>query len=139
MIRFTSQAFASAGIRLLGAMFVAVSLAPLAAAETADPPREKLCCAVPSGDEAPADHMIGQWQVTDSRAGLPLRKGERITFRRDGTMAGSSGTCRYAMLRGELTVSCGDETRQGTLQFLDDDKAVWHVDGGASVTIEIAE
>lgn len=139
MIRCPPKVITGAAVRMVGAMLLAVSLARLAPAETAEPPREKLCCAVPSGDEAPADHMIGQWRVTESRNGMPLRPGERVTFRRDGTMAGASGTCRYAMLRGELTVSCANGTRQGTLEFLDDDRAVWHVDGDTSVTIEVVE
>lgn len=139
MNRRPPKVIACAAVRVIGAMLLAVSLARLAPAETAEPSREKLCCAVPSGDEAPADHMIGQWRVTESHHGMPLQMGDRVTFRRDGTMAGASGICRYAMLRGELTVSCANCTRQGTLEFLDDDRAVWHVDGGSSVTIEVVE
>lgn len=139
MFRSIPTAIIGVGARFCGAALLAISLAPMASAEAPDPPAQKLCCAVPSGDEAPADHMVGRWRVTESRPGMPMRQGEQVTFRRDGTMAGSSGTCRYTMLRGELTVSCPAGTQQGTLEFLDDDKAVWHLDGDRAVTIEVVE
>ena len=139
MIRCIPKAIFSASVRLCGAALLGMSLVPMASAEAPDPPAQNLCCGVPSGDEAPADHMVGRWRVTESRPGVPMRQGEQVTFRRDGTMAGSSGTCRYTMLRGELTVSCPSGTRQGTLEFLDDDKAVWHLDGERAVTIEVVE
>ena len=122
---------------LAGALLAIAAAAPSASAQSGQPAVQPLCCGVPPGDEARADHMIGQWRVTEAQSGMPMREGERVTFRRDGTMAGSSGTCRYTMLRGELTVTCPSGTRQGTLEFLDDDKAVWRIDGEAAVTIEL--
>lgn len=120
---------------LLAAAFALASFAPTAAAEPGDPAAQPLCCAVPPRDEATADHVVGRWVVLEAGIGAPVREGQRLEFRRDGALTTTLGACRYSILRAELTVACAGGTRQGRLEFIDDDKVVWRVEGEAPVTI----
>jgi len=122
----------------IAALLLAI-LAPPALAETGEPAAEPLCCAVPPREEATADHLVGRWVVTEAAPGAPVKPGQRLAFRRDGAVTSALGTCSYSILRAELTVVCPNGTRQGTLEFVDDDKVVWRVEGEAPVTIETAE
>ncbi len=122
-------------IRLGSAVLMLAIFAPSGFAETAEPKAEPLCCAVPPRDEATADHLVGRWVVIEAAPGAPFQHGQRLVFRRDGAVASAIGICRYSILRAELTVVCPDGTRQGTLEFVDDDKVVWRVEGEAPVTI----
>lgn len=94
--------------------------------EGAQPP---LCCGVPSRDEVTADQVFGRWVVTHAPIGMPMRAGERVEFRGDGTLATARGACRYAVLRAELTVSCAEKTEAGAVRFEDDTKLIWRHDG----------
>jgi hypothetical protein len=125
--------------RLVGATLLLAALAPSVLAETGEPATQPLCCAVPPREEATADHLVGRWVVTEAAPGAPVREGQRLAFRRDGAVTSALGACRYSILRGELTVVCPNGTRQGTIEFVDDDKVVWRVEGEAPVTIETAE
>ena len=126
-------------LRLAGAALLLAIFAPPALAETGEPAPQPLCCAVPPREEATADHLVGRWVVTESAPGAPVRPGQRLAFSRDGAVSSALGACRYSILRAELTVVCPHGTRQGTLEFLDDDKIVWRVEGEAPVTLETAE
>ena len=87
------------------------------------------CCGVPPRDEVTADHVFGRWVVLGAAVGAPLRAGDRVEFRTDGTLATNRGACRYAVLRAELTVTCADSSASGELRFVDDTKLIWRHDG----------
>ncbi len=91
--------------------------------------RKPLCCGVPPPGEVTADQVFGRWVVTKSGIGAPLRPGERVEFRADGTLNTSRGPCRFAVLRAELTVTCADKAQSGELRFVDDTKLIWRHDG----------
>jgi hypothetical protein len=115
----------------------AVAAAPLAdgPAPVADPgtfdrgAQTGLCCGVPQRDEVTADQVFGRWVVTYAPVGMPLRTGESVEFRRDGTLATARGACRYAVLRAELSVSCAGRADVGELRYEDDTKLIWRHDG----------
>jgi hypothetical protein len=88
-----------------------------------------LCCGVPPGDEVTADQVFGRWVVTHAPIGMAMRTGERVEFRRDGTLATARGPCRFAVLRAELTVSCADKAEAGEVRLEDDTKLIWRHDG----------
>jgi hypothetical protein len=87
------------------------------------------CCGVPPRDEVTADQVFGRWVVTKVDAGIPLRAGERVEFRPDGTMSSALGACRFAILRAELTVTCADKSQSGEVRFVDDTKLIWRHEG----------
>lgn len=91
--------------------------------------RSPLCCGVPPRDEVTADHVFGRWVVSKAGAGAPMRQGERVEFKRDGSIDTPRGACRFAILRAELTVTCADKARAGELRFEDDTKLIWRHDG----------
>lgn len=127
--------------RLACCAALAIPFAPVLAADPGEPVPGNLCCAVPPRDEATADHVFGRWVVTQAGIGAPLREGQRIEFRRNGELDinASSGVCRYSVLRAELTVACAGGTRQGQIEFIDDTKAIWRIEGHAPVTIAPAD
>ncbi len=125
-------------VSLIGAALLLAMPAPPALAQAGEP-GQPLCCAVPPREEATADHLVGRWVVTEAAPGAPVREGQRLAFSRDGAVTSTLAVCRYSLLRAELTVVCPNGTRQGTLEFVDDDKVVWRVEGEAPVTIETAE
>jgi hypothetical protein len=88
-----------------------------------------LCCGVPPADEVTADQIFGHWVVTKSSIGAPLRSGERVEFRRDGTLGTAHGPCRFAVLRAELAVTCAGRSQSGEVSFVDDTKLIWRLDG----------
>lgn len=91
--------------------------------------RSPLCCGVPPRDEVTADHIFGRWVVSKAGAGTPMRQGERVAFKRDGSIDTARGACRFAILRAELTVTCADKARAGEVRFEDDTKLIWRHDG----------
>jgi len=123
---------------LCAAAFVALQ-SPAAAADPGDPAAKPLCCAVPPRDEATADHVVGRWIVTEAGEGAPVKPGQRLVFGRDGAVTTSLGACRYAILRGELTLTCSFGTSQGELEFVDEETVVWRVEGQEPVTITPAD
>jgi hypothetical protein len=94
-----------------------------------DGARSPHCCGVPPRDEVTADHVFGRWVVTHAPIGMPMRAGESVEFRRDGTLTTPRGPCRFAVLRAELTVSCADRAEAGDIRFEDDTKLIWRHDG----------
>lgn len=94
-----------------------------------------LCCGAPPRDEVTADQVFGRWVVTRAGIGVPLRSGEHVEFRPDGTLTTSRGPCRFAVLRAELTVACADESRTGEVRFVDDTKLLWRLDGREALFI----
>jgi len=128
--------------RILGGSFASVLLIGAAAgalaqsaAPAADPgtledtPTSSLCCGVPPRDEVTADQVFGRWVVSKVGVGAPVRAGERIEFRPDGTMTTARGVCRFAVLRAELTVTCADKSQSGAVSFIDDTKLIWRHEG----------
>jgi hypothetical protein len=119
---------------LVSAVTVATSLADQPTL-VADPgmlgegAQNPLCCGVPQRDEVTADHVFGRWVVMQAPIGMPMRTGESVEFRRDGTLTTARGPCRFAVLRGELTVSCADRANAGEVRFEDDTKLIWRHDG----------
>ena len=125
--------------RILGGAFASALLIGAAAGQSpapaADPgtledtPKSPLCCGVPPADEVTADQVFGRWVVNKVGVGAPLKAGERVEFRPDGTMSTPSGACRFAILRAELTVTCADKSQSGELSFVDDTKLIWRHEG----------
>jgi hypothetical protein len=126
----------------LAFVLMALTAAPLGSAAAAEPGTldgaEKLCCGVPPRDEVTADQVFGRWVVTTPGIGL-LRAGDRIEFRRDGTVSTAAGPCRFAVLRAELTVACAEKSESGPLRFVDDTKLIWRIDGSQATFIVPAE
>jgi len=87
------------------------------------------CCGVPPRDEVTADQVFGRWVVHKTGVGAPMRPGDRVEFRSDGSFTTANGACRFAVLRAELTVTCADQQRSGELRFVDDSKLIWRSDG----------
>lgn len=100
--------------------------------EGAQPP---LCCGVPSREEVTADQVFGRWVVVHAPIGMPVRAGERVEFRGDGTLATARGPCRFAVLRAELTVSCAEKAEAGEVRFGDDTKLIWRHDGRETIFV----
>lgn len=122
----------------LGTLLLAGAMAAVGAEQpspAADPgtldetAKSPLCCGVPPRDEVTADQVFGRWAVSKSSAGAPLRPGDRVEFRRDGTLKTARGACRFAVLRAELTVTCADKAQSGEVRFEDDTKLIWRHDG----------
>jgi hypothetical protein len=124
------------------ALTVAIVSAATAAASRAEQPtlvadpgtldagaQAPLCCGVPRRDEVKADHVFGRWVVMHAPIGMPMSAGEKVEFRRDGTLATARGPCRFAVLRTELTVSCAEKAESGEVRFQDDTKLIWRHDG----------
>ncbi len=124
----------------LAAIALGVSAAhagePGALEETASAP---LCCGVPPRAEVTAHAVFGRWVVSGGIVGAPLRRGERVEFRRDGTLATARGPCRFAILRAELTVSCADKELSGEVRFVDDTKLIWRLEGKQMMLIAPAD
>lgn len=127
--RRARAATALARLALAPVLLAAASaVGPAGAGEPGDEAaKEPLCCGVPPRDEVTADLVFGRWVVTKGGIGSPLRSGERIEFRRDGTLATSRGPCRFAVLRAELTVTCADRSQTGEVRFVDDTKLLWRL------------
>jgi hypothetical protein len=103
---------------------------PMTAADPSVPGEgQPLCCGVPPPDEVTADQVFGRWVVSKPGVGVPMRRGERIEFRNDGTVTTARGVCRFAVLRAELTVTCADKAQSGEIRFEDDTKLIWRHDG----------
>jgi hypothetical protein len=94
-----------------------------------EPAKQPHCCGVPPRDEVTADQVFGRWVVHKSGIGAPLKPGDRVEFRSDGTFNTAAGACRFAVLRAELTVTCADKQRSGEVKFTDDSKLIWRHDG----------
>ena len=95
--------------------------------------KSPLCCGVPPRDEVTADQVFGRWVVSHAGIGTPLRAGERVEFRKDGTVNTPRGACRFAVLRAELVVTCADGARSGAVRFEDDTKLIWRHDGRETI------
>jgi hypothetical protein len=76
-----------------------------------------------------ADQVFGRWVVMHAPIGMPMRAGEKVEFRGDGTLATARGPCRFAVLRAELTVSCAEKAEAGEVRFEDDTTLIWRHDG----------
>lgn len=87
------------------------------------------CCGVPPRDEVTANQVFGRWVVIRAPIGMPMRAGERVEFRGDGTLATARGPCRFAVLRAELTVSCAERADVGEVRFEDATTLIWRRDG----------
>jgi len=98
-----------------------------------------LCCGVPPGDEVTADQVFGRWVVRNAGIGAPVRTGENVDFRADGTLSTARGPCRFAVLRAELTVTCAAKSDSGEVRFVDDTKMIWRLDGKDLIFIAPAE
>ena len=140
---------AAAGVAaaaLAAAFLVAMTgFAPTRAAEPglADKPT---CCGVPPRGEVTADHVFGRWVVMRAGVGSPLRVGDQVDFRTDGTVTVGIRVCRYAVLRAELTVNCGPGADTGAAPVsaggevrLDDNKLLWRLDEKSTVYIAPAD
>jgi hypothetical protein len=128
----TSGARAFAAAALLACASLALAEKPMPATDPGtldETARSPLCCGVPPRDEVTADHVFGRWVVSKAGAGAPMRQGERVEFKRDGSVSTASGACRFAILRAELTVTCADKARAGEIRFEDDTKLIWRHDG----------
>jgi hypothetical protein len=137
----------------LAAAFVAAAtmFAPTRAAEPARGFEPPLCCGVPAPDEVTADQVFGRWVIMRAGVGAPVQRGERIEFRRDGTLAIDGRVCRFAILRAELSVACDEDggvrslARKrpaevtGDVRFVDDTKLIWRIDDKATVHIAPAD
>ena len=98
-----------------------------------------LCCGVPPADEVTADQVFGRWVVRNAGIGAPVRPGENVDFRADGTLSTVRGPCRFAVLRAELTVTCAEQSESGEVRFVDDTKIIWRLDGKDLIFIAPAE
>jgi hypothetical protein len=128
--RILGGAFASALLIGAAASALAQSASPAADPGTLeDTPQSPLCCGVPPADEVTADQVFGRWVVSKVGIGAPLRVGERVDFRPDGTMTTARGACRFAVLRAELTVTCAEKSQSGAVSFIDDTKLIWRHEG----------
>jgi hypothetical protein len=115
-----------------GACFVAAIAAgftgftPAFAAEPEmDRTAPRPCCGAPLRGELTADQMVGRWIVLRAGIDTGLKPGEKVRFRRDGSMITHAGACRFAILREELTVACDRATRSGDAHFIDDNRVLW--------------
>jgi hypothetical protein len=128
-VRMRLRAFGCAPL-LVAAMLMAQGAAQADDPKTLDEPaKQPHCCGVPPADEVTADQVFGRWVVHKTGVGAPLKPGDRVEFRTDGTFTSASGACRFAVLRAELTVTCADKQRSGEVRFTDDDKLIWRLDG----------
>lgn len=122
----------AAAVALVGAGAASLAEQPISVADpgTLDQGAQApLCCGAPPRDEVTADQVFGRWVVMQAPIGMPMKAGERVEFRGDGTVATARGPCRFAVLRAELTVSCADKVEAGKVSFEDDSKLIWRHDG----------
>ena len=140
---------AAAGIAAAAlAAALVVAMTGFAPTRAAEPERagEPLCCGVPLQGEVTADHVFGRWVVMRAAIDSPLRTGDRIEFRADGTVTIGLRACRYAVLRAELTLSCAEDTETGAAPAnvrgevrIDDNKLLWRLDAKSTVHIAPAD
>lgn len=126
---------------IAGACFAAAiaagltGFAPAFAADPSSSPDNQACCGVPPRSEVTADHVFGRWVVMRAPIGMGLRPGDTVEFRRDGTVSGHDGPCRFAVLRAEMTIDCAEQNRSGAAELVDDTKLLWRQDGNTAVFI----
>lgn len=149
------RVIAAVAAAALAMAFVAAAtgFAPARAGEPDRLAEEPLCCGVPPHDEVRADHVFGRWVVMRAGIGAPVRPGDQLEFRSDGTAKVGGRACRYAVLRAELTLACADDvptarslsegrdpaSARGDLRFVDGNRLLWRLDDKSSVHIAPAD